>query len=143
VSDAPPPQGGALNFNKRQELIMKRNKILPNPLGERILAYIDENNTNLTALSLGAGLSAGSVRQIVLHPERRPTLETCLRLAFATRIPSDEILELAGFEPGLISEARNPDRSRVLQFFDQLPTQKSKRAFVNIARDLAAAFAEE
>lgn len=31
---------------------MKRNKILPNPLGERILAYIDENDTNLTALSL-------------------------------------------------------------------------------------------
>jgi hypothetical protein len=122
---------------------MKRNKILPNPLGERILAYIDENDTNLTALSLGAGLSAGSVRQIVLHPERRPTLETCMRLAFATGIPSNEILELAGFESGLISETHNPDRSRVLQFFDQLPNPKSKRAFVNVARELAAAFAKE
>jgi hypothetical protein len=122
---------------------MKHNKILPNPLGERILAYIDENDTNLTALSLGAGLSAGSVRQIVLHPKRRPTLETCLRLAFVTGIQTEEILELAGFEPGLISEAHNPDRSRVLQFFDQLPTPKSKRAFVNIARDLAEAFMEK
>lgn len=122
---------------------MKRNKVLPNPLGERILAYIDENDTNLTALSLSAGLSAGSVRQIVLHPKRHPTLETCLRLAFATGIPSSEILELAGFEPEVTSETHNPDRSRVLQIFDQLPTPKSKRAFVNIARDLAEAFIEE
>lgn len=66
-----------------------------------------------------------------------------MRLAFATGIPSDEILELAGFESGLISETHNPDRSRVLQFFDQLPNPKSKRAFVNVARELAAAFAEE
>lgn len=121
---------------------MKRNKVLPNPLGERILAYIDENDTNLTALSLSAGLSAGSVRQIVLHPKRQPTLETCLRLAFATGIPSSEILELAGFDQEVRIETHNPDRSQVLHFFDQLPNPKSKRAFVNIARELAAAFTE-
>lgn len=118
---------------------MKRTKIKPNPLGERILQFVSENETNITSLSLSAGLSAGSIRQLIVHPERRPTLETCLRLAQAMDIPSAEILDIAGYDPNTTNDSHNPDRGRLVNIFDHLPLP-ARNALLKVASAFEQAF---
>ncbi len=77
---------------------MKKRLLKPNPLGEWLLNYVATNETNLTELSLSAGLSAGSVRQLVINPKRKPTMETVVRLSELTGKPADDLLQMAGFD---------------------------------------------
>jgi|GEM_PF-7064218 len=62
---------------------MKKNRIPKNdnPFVRWLLGYVDMHDVNLTALSLKAGLSSGSLRSVVNFPSRRPSLETCVRLS--------------------------------------------------------------
>ena len=74
---------------------MKKNKIPKNdsPFVRWLLSYIDTHEINITALSLKAGLSSGSLRSVVNFPNRRPSLENCVRLAEITGKPIHEISE--------------------------------------------------
>jgi hypothetical protein len=121
---------------------MKRKRNIPNPLGERILEYIRDNDTNITALSLSAGLSAGSLRQLIINPDRRPTLETCLRISQVTGIDESEILELAGYEKDMAGKQYHPDRNKLLEIFSSLPSPHAKRQFVIIADAFGSAVNE-
>ncbi len=60
----------------------KKRETIVTPFTRWLLEYADEHDTTLTELSLRAGLSAGTLRTYVTHPERqRPTVETtCIRL---------------------------------------------------------------
>ena len=114
---------------------MKKRKFKPNPLGEWLLDYVATNETNLTELSLSAGLSAGSVRQLVINPERQPTMETAIRLSEITGKPAEELLQMAGVDGfGNISDL-SPDRIELSQRYQRLPNQL-KFALLTIARNL-------
>jgi len=114
---------------------MKKRKLRPNPLGEWLLNYVATNETNLTELSLSAGLSAGSVRQLVINPERHPTMETVVRLSELTGKPADELLQMAGFDGiGNISDL-SPDRIELSQRYQRLPN-RLKITLLTIARNL-------
>jgi plasmid maintenance system antidote protein VapI len=117
------------------EADMKKRKLKPNPLGEWLLDYVATNETNLTELSLSAGLSAGSVRQLVINPERQPTMETAIRLSELTGKPAEELLQMAGVDGiGNISNL-SPDRIELSQRYQRLPN-RLKFTLLTIARNL-------
>jgi len=125
----------AFDLTKYLEADMKKRKLKPNPLGEWLLNYVATNETNLTELSLSAGLSAGSVRQLVINPERQPTMETAIRLSELTGKPAEELLQMAGVDGfGNISDL-SPDRIELSQRYQRLPT-RLKFALLTIARNL-------
>src|SRR5437016_5931484 len=99
----------------------KKKQIITNPLTKWLLAYIEDYDTNLTELSLKAGLSAGSLRSLVKFPERKPSIETCLRLSQVTGRSADEIMQMAGLEGLTPSETLHPDRLALLRVYDTLP----------------------
>ncbi len=120
---------------------MKKKKVRPNPLGEWLLEYVDANRTNLTELSLSAGLSSGSLRQLVSHPERRPMMETVVRLSELTGKPAEELLELAGIDDiGTVPDF-SPDRIELSQRYQRLPAQ-FKQVLLTLARNLDEYFQE-
>jgi hypothetical protein len=108
------------------------------PLVRWLLGYITEKEMTLTELSRLAGLSSGSLRSLVKYPERIPALETCVKLAKATRKPADEILQMAGMNGYESSETLDPDRLQLLQIYQNLPVVM-RRALITIAQaiDLA------
>jgi plasmid maintenance system antidote protein VapI len=125
----------AFDLIRDLEADMKKRKIKPNPLGEWLLNYVATNETNLTELSLSAGLSAGSVRQLVINPERQPTMETAIRLSELTGKPAEELLQMAGIDGfGNISNL-SPDRIELSQRYQRLPT-RLKFVLLTIARNL-------
>ena len=81
----------------------KRKPITTNPFTQWLLDYIEEHESNLTELSLQAGLSSGSLRSLVAYPDRKPSIETCIRLAQATGKSSEEIAQLAGLSIHLMT----------------------------------------
>lgn len=114
---------------------MKKRKFKPNPLGEWLLNYVATNETNLTELSLSAGLSSGSLRQLVSHPDRRPTMETVIRLSELTGKPADELLQMAGIDGiGNVPDL-SPDRIELSQRYQRLPS-RLKLTLLTIARNL-------
>ena len=120
---------------------MRKKKVRPNALGEWLLDYVDTNSTNLTELSLSAGLSSGSIRQLVSHPERRPTMETVMRLSELTGKPADELLELAGINGiGNVPDL-SPDRIELSQRYQRLPN-RFKLALLTLVRNLDEYFQE-
>ena len=120
---------------------MKKKKVRPNALGEWLLDYVDTNSTNLTELSLSAGLSSGSIRQLVSHPERRPTMETVIRLSELTGKPANELLEMAGVNGiGNVPDL-SPDRIELSQRYRRLPN-RFKLALLTLVRNLDEYFQE-
>ena len=109
----------------------KRKPITTNPFTQWLLDYIEEHETNLTELSLQAGLSSGSLRSLVAYPDRKPSIETCIRLAQATGKSSEEIAQLAGLSIAP-DDKLHPDRCNLLQAYDALSNSK-KRALLNVA----------
>ena len=103
----------------------KKRETIVTPFTRWLLEYADEHDTTLTELSLRAGLSAGTLRTYVTHPDRqRPTVETCIRISRITERPLPEILELAGLEPSLAPGSFDPNRMKLLEIFDSLPPAK-------------------
>ncbi len=105
----------------------KKKEIVVTPFTRWLLDYADEHNTTLTELSLRAGLSAGTLRTYVTHPDRqKPIVETCIRISRITGKPLPEILELAGLDPSLVPGSFDPNRMRLLELFDSLsPSNQS------------------
>lgn len=106
-----------------------------NPLGKRILDYVKEKGITLTEMSLGAGLSAGTLRQLVIAPDRRPSLETCMRLSSVTGWPIEEILELAQIDPGQADLSVSPDVRELQEILARLP-HRLIVSLVSLAREL-------
>ena len=106
---------------------MSRRQRKTTPLTKWLLEYAYSSETNLTELATRAGLSQGTLRSLVYYPERKPSLETCLRLAKVTDKTTDEILSLAGIgdirQP---SKDLHPDRLNLLNTYDQLPAELQK-----------------
>ena len=123
---------------------MNKNRIPKNdnPFVRWLLGYVDMNDVNLTALSLKAGLSSGSLRSVVNFPNRRPSLETCVRLSEITGKPVQEILALADLSASQIGEDIHPDKSKLIQMYDLLPVA-FRRSLVKIAETLSEAANEE
>ncbi|HUI89339.1 MAG TPA: hypothetical protein VLX61_11520 [Anaerolineales bacterium] len=103
----------------------KKKETILTPFTRWLLEYSDQHDTTLTELSIRAGLSAGTLRTYVTHPDRqRPTVETCIRISRITERPLPEILELAGLEPSLAPGSFNPNRTKLLEIFDSLPPSR-------------------
>lgn len=100
------------------------------PLTQYLLDFARENDTNFTEMSDKAGLSSGALRGLLYHPERTPSLETCLRISRVTDKTFDEICILAGIGeiPSLaqVSPEHHPDRLRLIGIYDNLPPDSQK-----------------
>ena len=106
---------------------MSKRKRKTTPLTKWLLEYAHSSETNLTKLATHAGLSQGTLRSLVYYPERKPSLETCLRLAKITDKTTNEILSLAGIgDMNRPSKDLHPDRLSLINTYDQLPTELQK-----------------
>ena len=123
---------------------MKKNRAPKNdnPFVRWLLGYVDRHEINLSALSQKAGLSSGSLRSVVNFPNRRPSLETCVRLAEITGKPVQEILELADLGMSQVGENVHPDKSKLIQLCDLLPVVH-RRSLVKIAETILEAVKEK
>jgi hypothetical protein len=123
---------------------MKKNKAPKNdnPFVRWLLEYVDMHDVNLTTLSLKAGLSSGSLRSVVNFPNRKPSLETCVRLSEITGKPVQEILALADLSANQLGEDIHPDKSKLIQIYDLLPVAL-RRSLVKIAETISEAANEE
>jgi len=101
--------------------LTKQQKEKLTPFGKWLLEYVQEQDTNLTALATEVGLSNNSLRAFILYPERIPKLETCLLLAKATRKDPEEVIHLAGLKlPKVALQMLDPNRIKLIRIFDNL-----------------------
>jgi hypothetical protein len=115
----------------------RRKRNLPTtPLTQWLLDYIDEHDTNLTRLSRQCGLSDGALRSLVLFPERKPNIETCIRLSAGTEKPVIEIMAMAGLDGTQVSESMHPDRIELQRIYDNL-SLSYRAALLNVARAMS------
>lgn len=123
---------------------MRRKKInSTSPIGKRLLEYVAEHETTLTELSLSAGLSAGTLRQLVVHPGRRISLDTCMRMSNVTGWPIQEILHLAGIDSGNAELSDiSPDMRELEEIFRRLPSRMTV-SLLKFARELREFFDKE
>ena len=101
-----------------------------------IISYVAQEKITLADLARSSNLSHGTLRSLINYSERRPTYETCLRLADATGKPVEEIFEMAGLSPKVDPSVLHPDRYEVLHIFDTLPTGSLRQVFLGIGRAL-------
>ena len=106
------------------------------PIGQWLVEYTDELDTSLTELARQANLAPGTLRYLVIEPSRKPSLETCAKLAEATGIPLQEVLKIGGLSQKNL--AYEPQRERLLALYDKLPTNM-REILVNFAEILAEA----
>ena len=106
---------------------MSKRKRRSTPFTEWLQEYVRSNDTNLSVLATKAGLSIGTLRSLVYYPERKPSMETCLRLEKVTDKTVDEILALAGLgDVRHASKDLHPDRLKLLNTYDLLPVELQK-----------------
>jgi hypothetical protein len=75
----------------------------------------------LTAIAHQCGLAPGTLRYLVIEPERKPTLETCLRLSTFAGQSVDELLAIANQRSSQPIDPYHPDRLKIMSIFDALP----------------------
>ena len=103
------------------------------PFAEWLIQLTGEHNISLTALAHRAGLSSGTLRYLVIDPERKPTLETCLRLSAFSERSMNEIVALAGLvAPDPIGDSYHPDQLKLTQIFAGLPLE-GRAALLKVA----------
>ncbi len=102
------------------------------PLCQWIQEYSRAHGITLTELSRDAGLSDGTLRSLMYHPDRLPTMETCLRLARATGEPARTLLQLAGLPVSAEIEQYDLDRINLLKIYNELP-KPMRRMLLEIA----------
>jgi len=107
----------------------------PSPLCQWIQEYSRAHDITLTELSREAGLSDGTLRSLMYHPDRLPTMETCLRLARATGEPVRTLLHLAGLPVSGEIEQYDLDRTNLLKIYNELP-KPMRRMLLEIAMTL-------
>jgi|GEM_PF-818340 len=105
------------------------------PLGNWLLEYIKQHELTLAKLSRQAGLSDSTLRNLIDHPNRLPSLETCVRLAKATNHPPSTFLQLSGLSEAPGIHDLDPDRARLLHLFDQF-SPSLQRLLVMLAESL-------
>lgn len=113
----------------------------PTRFAHWLLDQVNQRHTTLTELGERAGLSRGTLRGIVFTPERRPTLDTCLRLASLLDVPPRVVLEAADLHPDLSNtesdQLLDPDRAELFQLYVHL-AGPARRTLLDLARSLAA-----
>ena len=98
----------------------RRRHISYSPFGQWLLQQCAERNVSISRLSELAGLAPGTLRYLVIDPERRPTIETCIRLADLLGMTADEVLTIAD-KTGLGQLPPHPNRLMLLNIYDELP----------------------
>lgn len=118
--------------------LTKEQKAKLTPLGRWLLDYVRDQETNLTALSRGMGMSNNTLRALILYPERTPSLETCLLLAKATGKTREDLIRLAGLKiPETTLQPLDPDRIKLIRIFDNLQPHL-QRALLETAEAIQA-----
>ena len=105
-----------------------------------LIEYTKIHSISLTALAHTAGLSSGTLRSLINHPKRIPTIETCIRLSLATDKLPEEIVSMAGVPtPQYLGlEQLHPERGELLSIYDQL-SSSLRVVLVEIARAIQLA----
>lgn len=111
------------------------SKQAQSPLGYWLLDYVAKQQLTLTEISRLAGLSDGTLRSLIYHPDRLPSLETCLRLAKVTGHPVSTFLKLAGIVESTGIDNLDPQRLTLLRLYDRLRPDL-QRMLVMIAESL-------
>jgi hypothetical protein len=91
------------------------------PFAEWLVKLAEERETTITTLAKEAGLSPGTLRYLLVEPQRKPTLETCLRLSAISGRPVAELLALGGQDTNQPIDPYHPDRMKIVNIFDHLP----------------------
>lgn len=118
--------------------LTKEQKAKLTLLGRWLLDYVRDQETNLTALSRGMGMSNNTLRALILYPERTPSLETCLLLAKATGKTQEDLIRLAGLKiPETTLQPLDPDRIKLIRIFDNLQPHL-QRALLETAEAIQA-----
>ena len=99
---------------------------------EWLVKLAEERDLTLSAVAHQSGLAAGTLRYLVIEPERKPTLETCLRLASFSGQPVDELLAIANQRSSQLVDPYHPDRLKIMSIFDALPVD-GRRVLLNVA----------
>lgn len=102
------------------------------PFAAWLLQLADDRRMTLTAVAHQSGLAPGTLRYLVLEPERKPTLETCLRLSAFAGQSVDELLALANQRSSQPIDPYHPDRLKLMSIFDALPAA-GRRVLLEVA----------
>lgn len=119
---------------------MKR-KIGYSRFGQWLLDEVERRDTTITRLALSAGMSASTLRYLVIDPDRQPSTETCLRLARFLGTNPREVMTIAGLDAVQGEDAilpPDPNRVRLLAIYDSLPYSFAQSLF-NVATSLERA----
>ena len=124
---------------KKERLSMKISKIPKeklSPFGRWLMEYVETHDVSMSAFAVQAGLSSSALRYLIIEPWRKPTLETCLKLAQATGTPLEELLALANLSEAIPEQkSLQPGRWELMSIFDALTADRQK-ILVDIARAL-------
>ncbi len=112
----------------------RRQHISYSPFGQWLLKQCAERNVSISRLSELAGLSPGTLRHLIIEPERCPSIETCIRLADLFGMSADEVLKIADKE-GIGQLPPHPNRLVLLNIYDDLPL-KGQDIVLNVAKSL-------
>jgi transcriptional regulator with XRE-family HTH domain len=112
-----------------------RNENL-SPFAAWLLQLAADRKMTLTAVAHRAGLAPGTLRYLVLEPERKPTLETCLRLSAFAGQSVDELLMIANQRSPQPIDPYHPDRLKIVSIFDALPVA-GRRVLLEVAELVA------
>ncbi len=113
----------------------KKYKTL-SPFGDWLIRIADEQGCTISGLARKAGLTPGTLRYLVIEPNRKPSLETCLRLSAITGHAVEELLALAGQTEHQAINPYHPDRIKIMSIFDHLPAE-GRSALLRVATALA------
>ncbi len=102
------------------------------PFAKWLEQLTEERDTTLTAIARKSGLATGTLRYLLLEPDRKPSLETCLRLSAFSGRPVDELLALANQRSSQPVDPYNPDRLKMMSIFDALPVA-GRRVLLGVA----------
>lgn len=103
------------------------------PFAEWLVKLAEERETTLSTLAKEAGLSAGTLRYLLVEPHRKPTLETCLRMSAVSGRPVAELLALGGQDTDQPIDPYHPDRLKIIKIFDHLPAV-GRQALLQVAK---------
>lgn len=113
---------------------MSRERKPLSAFGDWLVKLAASRDLTLTALAHKVGVSPGTLRYLVIEPERQPSFETCLRLSSFTGKPVDEILSIAG-TPGSQVEIPDPERLKLHVLYDSL-SPENRSALLKMAEAL-------
>ena len=106
------------------------------PFAEWLVKLAEERETTISALAKEAGLSAGTLRYLLVEPHRKPTLETCLRMSAVSGRPVAELLALGGQDADQPIDPYHPDRLKIIKIFDHLPAV-GRLALLQVAKAIS------